>query len=467
MSDLKDQMKQFIKDNNMIRQRDTVVLGLSGGGDSVCLFLLLKDLQEELSFRLKTVTVDHGIRGEDGRRDAKFAEALSIQYNVPCRTVTVDAPALAREKNLSLEEAARILRYEALQQAAGKDGVIAVAHHAMDQAETVLYRLIRGSGPKGLSGMQPVSQMEGHRLIRPLLSTMPQEIYAYLKERQQAYCSDVTNEDVSYARNRIRKNVLPELEQINPKAVLHICQAAQKLRGVGDARRSIDDYLIKKDEGEMESALHIPAILKEEEQVRRRILFAYLEKEMPHMRDVTAKHVELLEELLTAGTGKRVNLPYGMQAVVAYEKLFLQKEEDKTAKDWELQVPLLEEGELWSVSTNRWEIRMKRRAAKPEDTRVFPRKNYTKWFDYDKIKNGLSLRTRRNGDSFVIDEGSHRRKIKDYFIDEKIPRHERDEILLLASGDNVYWILGRRTAFGCGIDTKTKEILEISIHRND
>jgi tRNA(Ile)-lysidine synthase len=437
------------------------VLGLSGGGDSVCLFLLLKDLQEELSFRLKTVTVDHGIRGEDGRRDAKFAEALSIQYNVPCRTVTVDAPALAREKNLSLEEAARILRYEALQQAAGKDGVIAVAHHAMDQAETVLYRLIRGSGPKGLSGMQPVSQMEGHRLIRPLLSTMPQEIYAYLKERQQACRSDVTNEDVSYARNRIRKNVLPELEQINPKAVLHICQAAQKLRGVGDARRCIDDYLIKKDEGGMESALYIPAILKEEEQVRRQILFAYLEKEMPHMRDVTAKHVELLEELLTAGTGKRVNLPYGMQAVVAYEKLFFQKEEDKTAKDWELQVPLLEEGELWSVSTNHWEIRMKRRAAKPEDTRVFPRKNYTKWFDYDKIRDGISIRKACEGDYIQIMSQGGTQSFAKYCKNAKIPQDKRRNIPLICDEHHILWAVGYRISEKYKITADTRTVLEI------
>ena len=469
MSELKDQVKQFILENNMIRQKDTVVLGLSGGGDSVCLFLLLASLQEELGFQLKTVTVEHGIRGKESRRDADFAAMLSADHKVPCRMVSVDAPAYAKELGLSMEEAARKLRYRALCEAAGADGVIAVAHHAMDQAETFLYRLIRGSGPKGLGGMYPVSRVDGHVLIRPLLSVMPEQITAFLAEEQQAFCTDSTNRDLTYARNRIRQMVLPELMKINPQAVLHICQAAGKLRAGGQemGEALLQEYLVEEAASEKGSALLIGRLAGVEKNLREQVLHAYLEKEMPGMKDVTSKHVQLLGELLFAGTGKKVDLPFGMEAVTEYGTLFLRKRREEETADWEVFVPLLEEGELWSVSTDMWEIRMKRRAAKPEDAGHFPRKNYTKWFDYDKIKNGLSLRPRRNGDFFVIDQEGHRRKLKDYFIDEKIPRQERDRLLLLASNEKVYWILGRRMAADCGIDPGTKEILEISIYRND
>lgn len=466
MSELKEPVKRFIREYNMIRQKDTVVLGLSGGGDSVCLFLLLVSLQKELGFRLKTVTVDHGIRGEEGREDAAFAKRLSIKYDIPCRVVRVDAPSLAREEGISLEEAARRLRYQALCEAAQGNGVIAVAHHAMDQAETVLYRLIRGSGPKGLLGMQPVSQVGGHRLIRPLLETMPEEITGYLAAREQDFCTDSTNSDLAYARNRIRQRVLPELMAINPKAILHICQAARKLQ----AQEEGEDYrrYLEAGTSNRKRCLDIDLLLMENRSVQEQVIYDFLADEMPGMRDVTSRHVSLVADLLMAGTGKKVDLPFGMEAVNEYKNLYLQKREEETGEEpWELEVPLLEEGELWSVSTDRWEIRMKRRVARRGDMGHFPRKNYTKWFDYDKIKNGLSLRSRRPGDFFVIDGEGHRRKLKDYFIDEKIPRQERDQILLLASKERVFWILGRRTSADCGIDEKTREILEISIYRND
>ena len=225
------EIKRYIGANQLIRPGDGVVVGLSGGPDSVFLLYALYTLQGRMGFTLRAVHVHHGIRGAEADRDEAFSEKLCAKLDIPFQAVHVTAPAYATQHGLSLEEAARILRYEALEAARQQLGQtraawIAVAHHLDDQAETVLHNLVRGAGLRGLAGMEN----RRNHVIRPLLSIKREDILKWLKQNDIPYVTDSTNADPHYTRNRIRSTVLPELREINPEASAHIAHSAALLR---------------------------------------------------------------------------------------------------------------------------------------------------------------------------------------------------------------------------------------------
>ena len=225
------EIKRYIEANQLIRPGDGVLVGLSGGPDSVFLLYALHTLQARMGFTLRAVHVHHGIRGAEADRDEAFSEKLCAKLDIPFQAVHVAAPAYAAQHGLSLEEAARILRYEALeavrqQLTQATAAWIAVAHHLDDQAETVLHNLVRGAGLRGLAGMEN----RRNHVIRPLLSIKREDILKWLKQYDIPYVTDSTNADPHYTRNRIRSTVLPELREINPEASAHIAHSAALLR---------------------------------------------------------------------------------------------------------------------------------------------------------------------------------------------------------------------------------------------
>lgn len=199
-------------------------VALSGGADSTALLIALYQLRERLSLTLSAVHVHHGIRGAEADRDAEFCAGLCARYGIPFTLVHVDAPAFAKQNRLSLETAARQLRYDALMQAA-KSGEIATAHHADDNAETVLFHLLRGSGLRGLTGIPARSG----RIIRPLLTATKAEILGFLGEIGQSYVEDSTNLTGENTRGRLRQTLMPALTAENPAAVRHLAQTAAAL----------------------------------------------------------------------------------------------------------------------------------------------------------------------------------------------------------------------------------------------
>ena len=225
------EIKRYIEKNQLICPGDGVVVGLSGGPDSVFLLYALHTLQARMGFTLRAVHVHHGIRGAEADRDEAFSAELCAKLAVPFQAVHVEAPAYAAQHGLSLEEAARILRYEALEAARQQltqapAAWIAVAHHLDDQAETVLHNLVRGAGLRGLAGMEN----RRNHVIRPLLSIKREDILKWLEQNNIPYVTDSTNADPHYTRNRIRSTVLPELREINPEASAHIAHSAALLR---------------------------------------------------------------------------------------------------------------------------------------------------------------------------------------------------------------------------------------------
>ena len=214
------EVSQFVMEHHLLEDGDRIAAGFSGGADSVCLLLILRELQKEYDFTFFAVHVNHGIRGAEGEEDAAFAEQFCRKKGIPFQLFRADAPAEAARKKLSLEEAARKLRYECLREACCREsaGKIALAHQADDNAETVLFNLCRGADVRGVCGIRP----ERDGVIRPLLCVTRRQIEEYLREKGETYRTDSSNADLRFSRNRIRARVLPELAEINPRTVEHI-----------------------------------------------------------------------------------------------------------------------------------------------------------------------------------------------------------------------------------------------------
>lgn len=438
----------------MIQKGDRIIAGVSGGSDSVCLFLLLSDLAREWEFALHVMHVEHGIRGEESKEDAVFVQKMCAEKEVPCRVVTVDAPGFAKDNHLSLEEAARSLRYRAFQEyrqellkETTEGGVlIATAHNRGDQAETVLFHLIRGSSLKGLTGIRPVQ--EG--LIRPLLFAGREEILTAIQERKAAWREDSTNADITPTRNRLRHEILPQLEKLQPQAIEHIAAAAEDLA-------EWEAYLEKETKDALIQCLteERPLVIKKDSYesyaplLKRRIVYEAIALAAGSRKDIERTHVEAVMELMEKQSGRQLSLPYDLNAQRIYQGVRLVKLHTGTKKETRGKTP----EEMQKL------VRM--RVFDRPDNLLIPKKKYTKWLDYDKIKNGLQVRTRRSGDYLTIEDTGGTKSLKKYLIDEKVPGEERGDMPLLCDGSHVVWVIGKRVSAYYKVTDQTKRIVEV------
>ena len=437
----KKKIREYIDKFHMLNKGDTVVLGLSGGPDSVCLFFVLLALKEELGLKVHALHVNHCIRGEDADEDEAYVRSLCIDYEVPLKVERIDIPVLAAESGRSTEEEARIARYDAFERLAdsmdsGTVVKIAVAHNADDNAETVLFHMARGTGLDGMCGIAPVRE----RVIRPLLAVSKAEILDFLNENQIPYCVDATNAEVDYDRNRIRHNIMPELTEINQRAVCHITDMTDRLREVAD-------YISLEARGLLEIAkldddkLRKRAIATAPRVIASQALKEYISKYMPFQKDVSATHVDAILGLLNEDGERQVDLPYKKVFIISYEELYIIDRESK-------------EGTL---NTGEFTVR----EFDYTSDMGYPLDAYTKWFDCDRITDNIVMRTRAEGDFLSIDSAGNHKMLQDYFIDQKIPRHLRDEIPLVCDGSHVMWVVGYRISEHYKITNNTTRVLEI------
>ena len=454
-----EQTERFIRESGMLRQKGSVTVGISGGADSVCLFLQLADLREKLGIELKAVTVEHGIRGDESESDAQFSKKLCESRGVHCEVVHVDAPGRAEAKGISLEEAARQLRYEAFFQNTKPGDMVALAHHLEDQAETVIFHMIRGSGVRGLTGIRPVSEVRGRRIIRPLLSATKQEITAELERRGQTWCTDSTNADVTYARNRIRQIIIPELVQINAGAVRHICEAASDIGSMYDSFAEKEDEYISSNE--TDKGLRCENLALSDDYTRGMVIMEYLRRHLKSIKDVGREHIDRLSSLVKNGKNFRYDLPAGAEVLFEYNILkinyrketegflFLPDELTRTGKQ--------------RIETDDFTVELEVRDFDLLEIKDIPQKNYEKWLDYDKIVDSFCIRSRAPGDFFTIDGQKHRQKFKDFCVNEKIPASQRGRIPLLVSGEHhVLWALGTgRLSEDVKLSENTQKVLVV------
>lgn len=465
---MRAKVRGTIDREQMIQKGDGVILGISGGADSVCLLLLLHELRPVYHLYLEAVHVEHGLRGEESLRDAAFVEELCGRLDVPVVVEHADVPAVAAEGRMGVEEAARVCRYRILERQAkllerrrGIPAKIALAHNANDHAETILFHMVRGSGMAGLRG---IPRVRG-RIVRPLLDVTREEIEEYLRHKGQAYCIDSTNLADACCRNVIRHQVLPALEQINSRAVAHIVKSGDYL---GEAAAHLA--------GEVRDILS--AVAGPEGLDRRRLseydgfmqreaLHAWLQSYVPCARDVTEAHIRQLQGMLVGETGKRTQFA-GVEIAVEYDRLVLRhlEPQERAGRGDSEEYARISPGEVCGGQGKVVDAGGKRVSFMPADRekiQLFPAKNYTKWLDCANMESDLVLRTRRSGDYLVVNRRGGRKKLKDYFIDEKVPRQERDNVLLLCDGHHVLWAVGYRISEDVKVNGPSDKIIKVQV----
>lgn len=469
-------VQKYIDELHMVSQGDSILVGVSGGADSVCLLLVLCALYKDAQVSLEVVHVEHGIRGAESRQDAAFVEKLCKSLQLPCHVVEVDVPSYARENGLGDEEAARILRYEAFMRLAKERGAkIALAHHMEDNAETILFQLARGSVLAGLCGMQPVRVDEkGVCYIRPLLEIRRSEIESFLMEQGQVYCIDSTNLELDYSRNYIRSKVLPELTKINTQAISHINETAEHLTEVKDFldAEASAHWIECVEQCEDKICLQISKWTKLHKFLKKELVYRVIAEAAGSKKDIHAVHVEAVMSLCEGQSGKEVSLPYGLCAKKEYDRLIVYKNKTNAKEDEMDSLIYVTEAELESCFKSRQALKKKvgkegdiiqiRMISDVADFTEIPKNPYTKWMDYDKIKQGFCIRNRKSGDYFICDESGHRKKLKQYFIDEKIAASQRENMWMLAQENLVLWLIGGRISEHVKITENTKTIVEIS-----
>lgn len=430
---------EFIREHHMADGGDGVLAAVSGGADSVCLLLILAGLQKELGIRLYAFHLNHGLRGDEADRDEKFTEELCRELGILCVIAREDVAAFAESKGMSEEEAGRHLRYRHLEEEAKRLSCshIAAAHHQDDDVETVLMNMFRGSGLKGLGGIRPVRG----KIIRPLLCLRRQEIEAYLKEQGRSWCEDSTNRTEHYGRNRVRNVLLPWIrEHVNSQAEKHILKVSSLAAQADEYFESQAEILLSE---ERRKGIPVNSIRTELLDSQPDILKSYLVRALiSHaaggQRDISSKHLEAVLALEGPGKGTGVDLPYGLKARRGYDTL--------TVEPW--------------AQPPQTDSHLNFRRFPMEKGLEFPKNQYTKWFDYDKIKDTLSVRTREDGDFFLI-SGGKTKMLRRYMIDEKIPEEERNRIPLLAEGKHILWVIGYRISEYYKISDTTENILEV------
>ena len=449
--------EQTIGRFNMLQKGDRVIVACSGGPDSVALLYLLYQIKEKYDLKLFVALINHKLRGEESDKDERFVKSLARDLRLDFHTRSFDVAKIARKKKLSIEEAAREVRYQYLDKLAQrlKATKIALGHNADDQAETVLMRLIRGTGALGLTGMSIVRG----KIIRPLLQIKREEIEEFFKEQNLDFRIDSSNLRQDYLRNRIRLELLPHLKRnYNPKIIDTLNRTASILTAQ-------EDYLEKetlKEFGKVAKAQ------KEKISLDLDKLFSYdifLQREM--LRLVFERlggggfkaSFNLVERVLSLAqqkkAGRRVFLNKDVLAEISARHLNFYKVK-KTEKDQPLIFPGIVESRKFGIRLDSEVIKRKNLKEKP-----YSKDEMTAFLDWDKLKPPFILRNPRTGDRFRPQGMKGTKSLKDFLTDLKVPRYEKERVRVLTSKGEIVWILGYRIGDEFKVRKTTENILKI------
>lgn len=456
--------------HDLLSKGDRVVAAVSGGADSVCLLYTLHKYSATLGISLHVAHLDHGLRGSESDADARFVCHLADRMGLPSTIETRDVQGYRRQRKESLEEAAREVRYRFLAEVADNAGAlsVAVAHTKSDHIETVMLHLLRGSGLCGLVGLKEavVLQYEGVRplkVIRPLICVTRAEVEAYCRELEIDYRHDATNESLMPTRNRVRRQLLPELRRdFNPRIddaldrLSHLAaddadfiETQARLIVSGLARTEGDVCLIDK---AGLSAIH-PAI-------RRAGLRLLLTRALSSPKDIEAVHIEGMLDLAAGNAGRSVDLPDGLVFAAGYTELYLGRDLSGLNP-----FPLLEgEHRLTIPGTTEipgWKITASIIDALDIQPDCHGDQSTAATMDFDKVGQELYVRARRPGDMIQLSGMAGTKKLKDFFIDAKVPRPWRSRIPLIANPGHIVWIAGYRLDERVKVTAATNNILRL------
>lgn len=428
---------------SLLPQGSRILVACSGGADSMALLHMLWRLASHYHWQIAAAHYEHGIRGEDSREDARFVVDFCQARQIACFVEHGDVPGAAAGNGHTLEQAARSLRYAFLQRICREQGFdcITTAHHADDQAETVLMRILRGTGVSGLAAMRPKSGA-GIPVVRPLLQVTKEELLAYCQQEHIPYREDATNFEADCTRNRLRLELLPQLRrEYNPEISRALCQLAEVaaetagfMQGEIDRRFQDATYVRQGNPALVQrtaAGLH-PAL-------QRGLIRKLWERSTGSSLDLGYQQTEMVRLLLLQGTtGSQQELSHRYIARVAYGYLTIERQSERSEADFsEMEVVIPGETCRGDFQlTAQWQTQG-RQDTTPQELYLYP----------ENFSGKLVLRTRRPGDFMHLPSG--RKKLKKLLIDDKIPQAERDTLPLLAAGSEIIWMIGRRRSARC------------------
>jgi len=468
--DILSQVRQTIAKCEIFNPGDRVVVGVSGGPDSLCLLHLLHRLQEELGIALHVAHLHHAIRGEEADEDARFVKGLATSWGLPSTVEKRDVPAYAEREKLAIEQAARQVRYTFLAEVAKRVGAssAAVGHNADDQVETIIMHWLRGAGTAGLRGMRPVQRWPlpgiDLRLVRPLLEIPREEIEAYCQEHHLSPRFDRSNLDTTYYRNRIRHELLPLLEEYNPNIREVIRRAALIIADDHDYLASQGQKAWVRAVREVEDALvfDLKAWKGLHPSLQRQLLRRAIRNLRSDLRNIDWVHIEEARRAVgEKPAGTEVTLPRGLSLFRSYDTFIIGDmiplpEMPLIEKEMRIAVPGRTPLPEWWLIT---EV-LAREGGKEEAL-----SNQNPWqgyLDLDQAGQDLILRGRKPGDRFQpLGMGGQSKPLREFMIDAKIPHHIRDKVPLVVSPQNIVWVAGYRVDERARVTEKTGRVLKI------
>ena len=430
----------FSLDLTQIEKGDTVGVALSGGKDSVCLLHALFAAAFDAGIKLVVINVEHGIRGEASRADSAFSKDLAEKYGLPFFSYAVDAVRHSQTNGCSLEESARILRYECFFKAINERvcDKIAVAHHLSDNVETILFNLFRGASLSGVKGISK-ENYDG-KIIRPLLSVTSEEVSLYVQKHRLSFVQDATNFDPEYTRNALRIGVLPRIKELFPKAEQSIARFAALAAEDDDYLYSLAHSALIIEDDAYKFAVDTPAPI-----AKRCVVIAL--KALGVSKDYEAVHVSDVLSLKTNITGKRVTLPRSIVAVREHDVIAIRRDGDPEVSS----VPFA----LGTIKMNGYTITCEKLAEPPK---VF---NDALYFDLDKLPIGALFRIREVGDGFTKFDGQ-RVSLKKYLTDCKFSESRKRVTPLIAYGKTIYCVCEKDISSLIKIDKNTVNIIKLT-----
>ena len=444
-----NKVKAFVTENNLIENGDRVLVALSGGPDSVCLLNILFELRREFNIEIAAAHVNHMLRGEEAFKDEEYARDMCDSLNIDFFSERIDINKISKERGISHELAGREERYKFFHLISKKNGYnkIAIAHNSNDQAETVLMNMMRGSGIEGLCGIR--SKREGG-IIRPILCLSREEIENYcdinnLKPRiDKSTMENVTNrKDIIETINR-----MASLLQIDNDFIEKECNNYYKKF----CTNNVDKLIISKDAFSIEKAI-----------LTRLIKKAFINFTGKHS-NFEMKHIHEVISLANKETNKRVNIPNGVIAENIYGDIYLRFKEAKTN---EFQEIILNKIELEGNNINFEDYIIRFDVIDNKKNIEFSNNVLIKFFDYDKIKEKLIIRKRLNGDRIIPLGMKGSKKLKDIFIDLKLPIEERNKVPVVCFDNEIAWLVGYKVSESYKITKDTKKIIKITFARKE
>lgn len=468
---LEKRLTEYWQSNTLAAPGNTVIVACSGGPDSLALLDILWRLKENLAIKVVAAHYEHGIRGQESKDDESFVENYCLEKSIPFYSESANIPQLSRERGESLETCARQMRYAFLNKLSGELGqaLIATAHHADDQAETVLMHLLRGTGLNGLTGILP----KRDNIIRPMLAFTKAELVEYCYQQGLSPRHDPTNEEIDCTRNKLRLQLVPLLKkEYNKNITRSLCNLAETVSAEEELLHELtiraEERLCQFDgQGESGCKFKITDFLKEPLAIRRRLIQQLISR-ISYGTTLTFQHIDAVLELIAKNvTGSSLNLPDRCVAKISYGFFYLSKKtkkiltshgtiEDTPYKILELgnSVVLPYGGAISAYATDSLE---------GEDS--FSKTKI--YCDAARCGTELVVRYRHHGDRIRFENGS--KKLKDFFVDAKVERSSRDQVPLVVNSrtGDIIWVAGLRQTSVAMADKDTEQYIILSYDKGE